>query len=75
MKRDLIALHLEFPQGEVYTFRYGKKNPVLEGYTVKKIESAKFGSTVLVTSEDDNGNVQEQYFANGPYALHIEVTT
>lgn len=75
MARELIAVHVEFPHREINTYKSGKSNPVLEGYTVKKIESTKFGTTILVVSEDDNGNVRKQYFANVPFALHIKETT
>ena len=72
MGRQLNALYVEFPTGKPTTYMLNITHPTEKDYVVKKIESARFGSTVRVHSENEKGDVLEQFFTNVPYVLNVE---
>lgn len=62
-----MKVYIEFPAGEVRVYEIGKKNPLLDGYTVKNIERRALDNVVRIISKNEDGCEKTQYFCGAPY--------
>ncbi len=65
-----ISVCIEFPRGDVKEFKEGKRNPTLNGYTVKSIDNRRIDDVVRIYNENENGEGLHQTFVSVPHVFY-----
>lgn len=67
-----MKVHIEFPAQEVWEFEVGKKNWILDGYTVTDIEIRSSNGAIRIISKNADGFEKTQCFYNVPCLVVYE---